>query len=114
MDISDRAESRILAHANAIQEGLAALKGRNFVLCISLLNDVIDADKNNWTARMAVALAHLSLHETFAAATHLRYVLDHCTDDKFKSRAAMALTKAEEALERDYKEQAAKRHYGAI
>lgn len=114
MDISNRAESRILAHANAVEEGMAALKCKNYVLCISLLNDVLDSDKNNWSARLVISLAHLGLHETFAAATHLRYVLDHCTDDRIKARAAMALTRAEEVLERNYKEQAAKRHYGAI
>ena len=114
MDSASRAENTILSHANSVQEGLDALRCRNFVLCISLMNPVLDADKSNWTARMAIALAHLSLKETFAASTHLRYILDHCPDDRTKARAAMAMTKVEESLERAHKEEAAKRHYGAI
>jgi cytochrome c-type biogenesis protein CcmH/NrfG len=114
MDIPEPLQNLVLSNANLVEDGVAAFRLQDFKACIKHLSRALDKNKSDWRARMFLAMAYFTTGETFPAANHLRYLHDKCPDQLVKTKSAQALALLENKIEEARKQEAAKRHYGAV
>ena len=98
MEIPKSLQDLVLAHANLQEDGITAFREKRFAECIELLTRCIDKDKNNWQARLFLAMAHYSTGQIYTGAVHFRYLHEHCPDEKIKARSASALLAMDKEL----------------
>ena len=98
MEIPKSLEELVLAHANLEQDGISALRQNDFLQSIKIFSACIDKDKNNWQARLCLGLAYFNADQIYAAASHFRYLKQHCPDKTIRNDAIAALVAVEQEL----------------
>jgi tetratricopeptide (TPR) repeat protein len=100
MDIPKELQDLVLSHANLVGDGIAAFRAGDHQRCIDLLNKAIDKEKNNWQARLYLAMAYYSVGNIYTGAIHFRYLQEHCPEPNIKAQSASAL----KAMDRELKQ----------
>jgi cytochrome c-type biogenesis protein CcmH/NrfG len=107
-------EELVLANVNLVDGGVEAFRRKDYAQCIKRLSRALDKNKNDWRARMFLAMAYYVTGATFPAVNHLRYLQERCPDQLVKQKSQKALQALEERVEFSRKQRAAEQHYGAV
>jgi thioredoxin-like negative regulator of GroEL len=70
-----------------------ALSKRDYATAARYLLEILDMDKNNWTARLALAECYRVQTCPFAAQRTLQYLCAHCRDQRFIDLATSELSR---------------------
>ncbi len=88
----------ILAHANLVGDGISAFRQKDFARSIDLLSKAIDKDKNDWQARMYLAMSYYATGNIYLGAVHFRYLKDNCPIAEVRGKAESALAMMDSEL----------------
>lgn len=75
----------------AFHLGVQSFRDNKLAMAIDLFRTCIDADPNNWDARMYLAMSLAKDDQTLAAIGHLKTISDWCPDPNQRQRANLAL-----------------------
>lgn len=89
----------VLADANLEKDGVEAFRRGDYARCVQIMNKVVDRQKNNWQARLYLAMSHYSTGDIFTGAVHFRYLEQNCPDPDIRAKSQSALT----AMDRELK-----------
>lgn len=98
MEISKALEDLILSHVNLVGDGILAFREGNFTKALDFLNKAVDRDKNDWQARLYLAMSYYSQGDKYQSALHFRYLEGNCPDPQIRNRASQALTGMQDQL----------------
>lgn len=105
-------EELVLADANLGCDGLAAFDEKNFPKCIELLNKALDREKDNWQARLVLAIAYYNTGDIFTGAIHFRYLNEHCPTAEIRAQSAASLQAMDQELKMAPKLNAPRKFWG--
>ncbi len=78
-------------HLLAFHRGVDAFRNNKLAAAIDLFRSCIDADPNNWDARMYLAMSLAKDEQMLAAMSHLKTISDWCPDATQRQRANLAM-----------------------
>lgn len=91
MEIPKHLQDLVLGDANLVGDGIAAFRQGDNQRCIEMLGKAIDRQKDNWQARLYLAMAYYSTGDIYTGAIHFRYLKDNCPDPDIKAKSTSAL-----------------------
>lgn len=95
MEIPKHLQDLVLAEANLEKDGLEAFRRGEYVRCVQIMNKVVDRERDNWQARLYLAMSHFSIGEIFMGTMHFRYLEQNCPDEDVRAKSRGALTSVE-------------------
>lgn len=98
MEIPKELEEMVLAEATLEKDAFNAFRHGEYPRCIELMNRLVDRQKDNWKARLYLAMAHYSTGDIYTGAIHFRYLEKHCSDPDIRLKARSALSSIDRDL----------------